>query len=118
MTEDEDITITQYIILKNINEVFERLSCNNMYFTYNHEDNSITFQSAEHYESDEAELLGFHFYGYTKTYRFYLGDDQIEEFVGMFFDFYRDAIKEAITKRLNKVTKELSDIIWVKKLKN
>ena len=101
----------EVITLKNQDEVFERLACNNMYFTYDHEENSITFQSYEHYESDETALLGFHFYGYAKTYRYYLDSDQIEEFIGMFFDFYRDAIKEAITKRLGKVTKELSDII-------
>lgn len=105
MAEDE------VIVIKNIDEVFQRLACNRMYFIYNHEDNSITFQSYERYESDEAELLGFHFYGYAKAYRYFLGDDQIDEFMGMFFDFYRDAIKEAITKRLGKVTKELTDII-------
>lgn len=107
MAEDE------VIVIKNISEVFERLVYNNMYFTYDHEENSITFQSYENYESDKTELLGFHFCGFAKTYRYYLGDEQIEEFVGMFFDFYRDALKEEITKRLDKVAKELSDIIWV-----
>ena len=92
------------IEIKNIDEVVERLICNQ--FIFKIEDNKLIFESPERKESDNS-LFGFHYCGVFKKHYFVLDYYNVSDIIYGAFYLYKTSIAKAIKEKINKTLEEL-----------